>query len=191
MKRTWKLLFTLIFFLILSHPGFYANSGKVTPLQQLYVMKELISELHTVGIILNKDKVDRESLLPRLQRASAQLGLKLVIAEIKELRDIATNFRNLTDNHQVKAVLILDNDDIIGSEIGKKYLIKQSTLNNIPLFAPAREWVNEGALLYIYKEGNKTALYVNKKTAEVLSVTIPEKYLENTQFFAMNETNGE
>ncbi len=191
MKQTWMLLFTLLSILLVSHPRFYANSANVTPLQQLYVMRELISDLHTVGILMNKNAVDGKTILPRLQRASAQMGLKIVIAEIEKLSDIAKRFRNLTDNHQVEAVLILGNDNIISSEISKKYLIKQTILNNIPLFAPAREWVSEGAFLHIYKEGNKTVLFVNKKTAEVLSVTIPEKYLESTRFFALNQVNGE
>lgn len=191
MKPTRMLLFILLSTLIVSYPGFYANSIAVTPLQQLFVIKALVPDVHIVGILVNKHTVDKNTLLPRLKRASAQVGVKVVIAEIGELKDIAKNFRELKNTHHVDTILIPGTDEIIGSEIGKKYLIKQTILNNIPLFAPTREWVSEGALLHIYKEGNKTALFVNKKTAEVLAVSIPQKYLENTRFFAMNQASGE
>lgn len=184
MKRTGMLTVLIVILILTASHTFFANSSRVTPLQHLYVMKELIPGVQTVGILWNEQFVDTESVLPKLKRASLQIGLKLVVSNITRLKDVASEFKNLTETHKVDVLWIVENDDVLGSKIGREFLIKQALLANIPLFAPNQNWVSEGACVNIFKNGNKTSLFVNRKTAQVLSLTIPEKYLPNTQFYA-------
>lgn len=158
----------------------------VTPIQQLFVIKELKPDLERIGILWNESAVDTGTLLPQIQRAGASTGIQVIIANVAEMKDIAPTYRMLVRDNDVQALWIISDDGTVDSDIGRSYLIKNATQQGIPIFAPTELWVNEGASVAFKKVENVVALVVNQAAANALSLTIPEKYLERTQFLAMN-----
>ncbi len=107
MKRTGMFLtaFVMVFFLSYQLPR--ADVGKASFMQQLYMMKELVPNLTTVGLIWNEGVIDKAALLPKIERASASLGVKVVIANVNSLKDISPEFKNLTANHHIQILWAL------------------------------------------------------------------------------------
>ena len=157
----------------------------VTPMQQMFIMKEVKPDIERLGIMWNKDAHDEETLT-RIRRAATSLKVQLFLAEVGGLNDIAPQFRTLTRKHKVQALWIVMNDGLVDSAIGKSFLTKNAVKVGIPLFAPSEDWVKEGALLSMIKKDGGLHLVVNKAVANALSITVPEKYLERTQFLATN-----
>ena len=158
----------------------------VSPLQELYMIRELTNGVQTVGVILNVDEGDHAELIAKIQRASAQIGLKVVIAEIGQLSEVAQKFRELKDTYHVQVLWIPQTESIIGCSISRDFLIKNSALSSIPLFAPSQEWVTSGACISLATEGGDVKLFVNKKTLAVLGLKVPDKYIPSTEFLATN-----
>ncbi len=163
-----------------------ALESNATPLQQLYMMKQLFPKTQTVGIMWNQSTVNTADLMPKIQRAAAAVGVKVVIADVEELKDIAQKFRDLTDNYHIQILWILQNDNMVGSSLGRDYLIKNATVNGIAVFAPNTDWVSAGACATLLNEGSDVKLIVNQKTLNALGIKVPEKYIPNTQFLATN-----
>lgn len=184
MKRTGMWIAALLIDMILFISFFFAEPRIVTPLQQIYIMKQFFPELKCVGVLWNENVVDTNKLYPQLERASAQFGIKIVVSNVQQMKDVPTEFKNLKQKHNIQVLWVIGDDEILNGEVSRKYLIKQSIFSNLPLFAPSNLWVNEGAFISIIKEGNATKLFVNQQTAKVLSINIPEAYLENTIFYA-------
>lgn len=184
-SKMYRFFLTLIFTLLMTGSP-EALDSNATPLQQLYVMKELVPNLQTVGLIWKQSSVNSGELLPKIQRAAAATSVKVVIADAEELREIAEKFRDLTDNYRIQALWIITNDDLTGSSLGQDFLIKNSVIKGIPIFAPSTDWVSKGACATLLNEGGSVKLFVNKKTADVLKIKIPEKYMATTQFLATN-----
>jgi len=176
---------TLVFFLCLTIPLQALNSN-ISPLQQFYIMKEMVPHLKTVGIFWNKQTTQTEELLPQINRACAAVQVKAVIAEINELKAISENFRNMVNSYHIDAVWVIGNDEILNSDIAVDYLIKNSVLNKIPLFAPNTDWVNSGACVTLLNQDNRVKLFVNKKTADAIGVQLSETLLAKTEFLALN-----
>jgi putative ABC transport system substrate-binding protein len=157
----------------------------VTPLQKVFIMKEVRPDVERLGIIWDKEAHDEE-VLQKIQRAGTSLNVQLFLAEVSELSDIAPQFRILTQTHNIQALLIVKNDGLVDSSVGKSFLIKSTVKAGIPLIAPSEDWVTEGALLMVKKQDGGIHLVVNKAVADALSLTIPEKYIERTDFLAAN-----
>ena len=158
-------------------------SNDVAPMQQMFIMKEVKPDLHRVGIIWKKGAYDEEKLT-KIRRASTSLQVQLFLAEVSELSDIAPQFRNMTRTHKIEALWVVGNDGLVDSSIGKSFLIESTVKAGIPLFAPSQDWVNAGAFLAVTKGADGLALFVNQSAAGALSLTVPEKYAERTQFAA-------
>ncbi len=156
------------------------NSG-VTPMQQMYIMKEVKPDLQRVGIIWNKNTND-EATLTKIRRAGTSLKVQLFLAEVADISDIAPQFRQLTRTHKVEAIWVLEDDGLIDQKTSKNFLITSAMKAGLPLFAPSDSWVNAGAFISMKKEAGGLSLFVNKSAAAALSLTVPEKYAERTQF---------
>ncbi len=158
------------------------NSG-VTPMQHMYIMKEVKPDLQRVGIIWNTNTND-EAVLTKIRRAGTSLKVQLFLAEVADLSDVAPQFRQLTRTHQVEAVWVLENDGLVDSKTSKNFLITNAMKSGLPLYAPSDDWVNDGAFISLKKEAEGLALFVNKSAADALSLSVPPKYAERTQFAA-------
>ena len=158
-------------------------NSDVTPMQQMYIMKEVKPDLQRVGIIWNTN-ANNEAVLTKIRRAGTSLKVQLFLAEIADLSDIAPQFRQLTRTHKVEAIWVIENDGLVDSKTGKNYLITNAMKSGLPLFAPSEDWVNDGAFISLKKQADGLALFVNKSAADALSLSIPPKYTERTQFAA-------
>lgn len=157
----------------------------ITPLQQLFVMKDVKPNLERVGIIVSKAN-NNEEMRETIQRAGAALNVQLVLAEVSALPDIAPNFRTLVREHKVQVLWIPYDDDVLNSPNGRGFLIQNALKAGIPVFAPSKAWVNEGACMTMTKGADGIELIVNKTAADALSITVPDAYAQRTQFLAAN-----
>ena len=158
----------------------------VSPLQELYMIKELTNGSEIVGVMLNIGEGDHADLLTKIQRASAQTGMKVVVAEVTQLSEVAQKFRELKESYHIQVLWVPQDESVIGSPISRDFLIKNSTLSSIPLFAPNQDWVTSGACVALSLEGGSVKLYVNRKTLAALGLKVPDKYIPSTQFLASN-----
>jgi len=149
----------------------------------MYIMKEIMPDVERLGIIWYKETRDEE-VLTKIRRAGTSLKVQLFLAEVSELSDIAPHFRVLMRKHNIQALWVVQNDGLIDSSIGKSFLIKNAVKGGIPLFAPSEDWVNEGAFITLIKQDGKIFLVVNKSAVDAMSLTVPQKYAEHTQFLA-------
>ncbi len=163
-----------------------ALESSVTPLQAVFMIKQLIPQVQTVGVIWNQSKTNANEILPKIDRASASTGVKVVVEDAEEMSDVFQKFRDLKDNYHVQAIWVIDNNEPMGADAGRKYLIQNSLVNGIALFAPNADWVSAGACAALLTDGSNVKLYVNKKTIAALGIKVPDKYLQDTQFVATN-----
>lgn len=184
-KRAYlPLLLASCFILMAASPN-TTGSSDVTPLQQLFVFKELKPDIQRIGIIWNEDSANRGALMPKIQQASASTGIEVFVANVKELKEIAPQYRTLVRNNDIQALWIVENDGVVDSAIGQKFLLKETTQKGIPILAPTEEWVNNGATVSLKRAEGQIQLVVNQAAASALALAIPEKYQERTQY-AMN-----
>lgn len=153
----------------------------VTPMQQMYIMKEVKPDVARLGLIWNSATHDEETLT-KIRRAGTSLKVQLFLADVSDLSDIAPQFRELTRTHRVQAIWVIKNDGLVDSSTGKSFLIKNAMKAGLPLFAPSADWVSEGAFIAMKKQDGGIHLVVNKSAADALSLAVPAKYAERTQF---------
>jgi ABC-type uncharacterized transport system substrate-binding protein len=159
----------------------------VSPLQQLFVLKEIRPELERVGIIWNKDSADRSGLMTQVERAAATTGVRIFVAYASGVTDIATAYRELVRQNNIQAVWVVDAaDDIVGSRMGRDFLIKNTASSGLTLVAPATDWVEAGAHMTFVREGANIRLRVNRRAADAARLVIPANILERTDFLAAN-----
>jgi len=163
-----------------------ALESNATPLQSIFMIRQLIPQAQTIGLMWNQSKMNTGDLLPKIERASASIGVKVVIEDVEEISDVSQKFRDLKDNYHIQALWIIDNNEPMSTGIGKDFLVKNTIVNGIALFAPNADWVSSGACASLLSDGGNVKLYVNKKTISALGIKVPDKYLQDTQFVATN-----
>jgi ABC-type uncharacterized transport system substrate-binding protein len=164
-----------------------ARGSDVSPLQQLFVLKEIRPDLERVGIIWNKDAADASGLMTQVERAAATTGVRVYIAYASGVTDIASVYRDLVRQNNVQAIWVVDgNDEIVGSKMGRDFLIKNTASSGLTLVAPAVEWVEAGAHMSFVRDGANIRLRVNQRAADAARLVIPANILERTDFFAAN-----
>jgi hypothetical protein len=81
----------ILFLLVLFH--FVAFSQRATPLQYLFMMKSFKPDMQKVGLLCDLSK--NQGLVEKLQKAGFSAGVKIVIGDVKELKDIAQRFNEI------------------------------------------------------------------------------------------------
>lgn len=163
-----------------------ALESNATPLQSLYMIKQLDPQVKTVGLMLKQSSNDSKTLMDQVNRASAALSVKIVLADVESLPDVAAQFRDLTGSYHIQALWIIGNDNVLSNSIAQSYLIKNAALQGIPLFAPNTAWVSAGACAAVVTSGGSTKLVVNQKTLNAIGLKVPAKYASVTQVLASN-----
>ena len=179
------LFFSLFLGLTAVKPAPPAGGDSATAMQQLYLMKELNPDLSVVGIIWDERFEGKDEMLQKTGRAAAQLQIKIAVGEATDLRDVSSQFRTLTQEHRVEAVWAIGNG-ILDNSMAREFLNKKSALAGIPLFVEDANWVEAGAMCSVQRVDGKVVLVVNARVAEILNITVPDKYLEATEFMAAN-----
>lgn len=150
------------------------------------MIKQLMPQVQTIGIMWNQTHANTGDLTPKIERASASLGVKVVVEDVEELRDVSEKFRELNEKYHAQALWIIEADDPLDNGIGKDFLVKNSIVNGIALFAPNTDWVSDGACASLASDGGNVKLYVNKKTIAALGIKVPDRLLGDTQFVGSN-----
>ena len=159
-----------------------AQEGALTPMQQLAVMKEIKPATKVVGVLCNVEQ--NEAFIKKANRAAASLGLQVIFADVKQVKDISTQFRLLASSHDMDFLWIINVDEVVMSNLGKEYLFKNSVLNRIPISVPTRELVAEGGTFYAELEEGKIKLTINQKVAQALQLMVPEQYKATVNYVA-------
>ncbi len=180
--RMWVTLTLLAFIIFSLVSTLYAQ---VTVRQQIFVMKEIVSGIKKIGVLWNT-AAGESQFIEKLKRAAAPMGIEIYVMEVASLKDVSKGFKDLTDGYGVHAIWVATSDDILNNPSSRKYLIKNATLKQIPLFSPTSEWIGDGACVYVGKADGKIKLWVNEKTAKVVELEIPEKYRETVELLAKN-----
>jgi len=158
----------------------------ITPIQQFFLIKELKPDVERLGIIWDGSTVDVDATMKQLQRAGAASHIKVFLAEVSSLKDVAPQFRTLSRQRKVQALWVYNGKGVMDNKFARSYLIKNATSSEILIFAPDDSWVSEGASVFVQKADGGIKLVVNRASAEALALTIPEKYADRTQYLAAN-----
>lgn len=176
MKKSF--LPALIAFLILCNGVSLASTAPdpLSPIQQLYILKEIRPDVERVGIIWTKNSPQHDALMPRVQRAASASGVKVFVAYVQGMRDVAPSYRTLRNEHNIDVLWVLEDDDTVGGNAGRSYLIRQATQQGIPLLAPTSDWVDAGAPISLQKMGGGIKVLLNEAAAAATALTVPDKY---------------
>ena len=169
-------LIALIVALCLSAPTATAGAPPLTPIQQLYILKEMKPDIKRVGIIWKKDSPQHDALMPKVQRAAAATEVKVFMAYVQNIRDVAPSYRSLQSKHNIDVLWILEDDDTVSSNVARSFLIKTATQNGVPILAPSTSWVNAGAPVSLQKAGDSIQLVVNRAAAAATALSVPDQY---------------
>jgi len=152
----------------------------LTPIQQMYILKEMKPDMKRVGLIWKKSSPRHDELMPQVQRAAAASGVKIFMAYVKNIQDVAPSYRTLKQKHDIDVLWILEDDAPVNSNVARSFLIKTATENGVPILAPSKAWVDAGAPVTLQRTGEDIQIMVNKAAAAATALNIPDKY--NTQY---------
>lgn len=152
--------------------------------QQMFFLNKMRSDVERVGLIWKQGAANQEQMIERANRAVASIEGKLYVGYVEDKSGVAEQFRVLTRKHDVQAIWVIENDGVVNASAPRKYLIKNTIKEGIPLVAPSRDWVDAGAPVTIAKNGGAIQILLNERAAEATALEVPEKYQSNTELIA-------
>ena len=152
--------------------------------QQMFFLNKMRSDIERVGVIWKRGAKGQEQTIERANRAVASINGKLYVGYVEDKSGVAEQFRVLTREHDVQAIWILENDGVVNAAAPRKYLIKNTIRQGIPLLAPSRDWVDAGAPVAIDENNGAVQILLNEPAAKATALTVPEKYRSNTELIA-------
>ncbi len=181
MKRTIPLALIVALLLTAATPS-TTPDNPLSPMQKLFVLKEVKPDVQRVGILWNPDAVNVAALTRLLQVAGTSTQIEVFIGEAKKVKDVAPRWRELTETHAIDVLWVLENDGLMEQDAVQSYLLKQATKARIPVLAPDSDWVQAGATLALAADAGAIQLHVNKASQSALGLEIPEKYAGQVQY---------
>jgi putative ABC transport system substrate-binding protein len=164
----------------LNDPGFH-------PIQQMYFLKKAKPDVERIGVLWKEGVGDQEEKLQTMQRAAAAIQGQLFLAYVESASDVGPQFRELTREHNIDALWIVENDGIVDAATPRQYLIANALKQGIPLVAPTEAWVSEGAPMAVRKIGNQFHIVLNERAAAATALEVPAEYESVTELVASNE----
>lgn len=150
----------------------------LAPLQQMFLFKELRPQTERVGVFVEKGA--DEQLMKQIRQAAAATQVKVYVAEVVGLSDIAPGFRSLVREHRVDAVWVVTDDGTMASDAARTYLIEQAAKAGVPVLAPTKAWVDAGASVCLVQEGSELRIVLNQAAATLADIDVPSKYSAQT-----------
>lgn len=150
--------------------GVVNGQTKVSYSQSMYLMKNLMPSLQKVGIIGSTLTADE---IQSLGRAAAGLGLKVSVAQVSDVRDIAGMYKRLVNEYHVDLIWIPDESDNILLGIGFEYLQESTIVDRVGLCVPTRQLVSKGALCSVEHDNGKLTVFINRRVASVDGIKSP------------------
>lgn len=152
--------------------------------QQMFFLNKMRSDIERVGVIWKRGAKGQEQTIERANRAVASINGTLYVGYVKDKSGVAEQFRVLTRKHDVQAIWVLENDGVVNASAPRKYLIKNTIRQGIPLLAPSRDWVDAGAPVAIDESNGAVQILLNEPAAKATALTVPKKYQSNTELIA-------
>ena len=189
-------------------PSLKAPGGNVTGISDMSpiadhiaLIKEITPNVKTIGVLFNPGEANSVSLVNRLKEVAAPAGLTIVEAPVTKSADVQAAARGLVGKVDV---MYVPTDNTVVSAL--EAAIGVADENKIPFYAGDTDSVERGALASIgfnyYDVGVETGkvvarvlngekpgdidvsfatgtnLFVNKKAAEKMGVTIPDAVIK-------------
>lgn len=179
---------------------------------QIKMMKEILPDLKTVGILYTSSDDSATTEAHKFQRLAQQKGLKTKVASIASSNDINQTVLQLISNHQIDALFIPTDNNIAGA---MNTVIKNTNTAKVPVFPTVDTMVQQGGLAaeaINQKEiGIKTGrmigrilagksvkkqsvefmqrgnLVINQQQAKELGIEIPNKMLQKAKIINTKE----
>ncbi len=149
------------------------SAKEVTFLQYLYTIKQIFPDLTECSVLIDKSMVDAQK--SKLERASAQMKVKVVVYPVKNNKDIGKSMKEVRDN----SVLILFSSSLFENKSTKLFVLSKSKEKKIALVTSSKEYVDAGALIGLLpNEKNKTDLVVNLKHSQYLAAKFTEDFVK-------------
>lgn len=152
--------------------------------QQLFFLNKMKPDIERIGLIWKEGIDNQGTKLQNAKRAVASISGKLFVGYVEDRSGVAKQFRTLIRDHDVQAIWIVENDGIVDASTPRKYLIKNTIEEGVPLLAPTTEWVNAGAPVSIVKSDGKPQIVLNEPAANATGLHIPEEFEPRTKLIA-------
>jgi len=152
--------------------------------QQMFFLNKMRPDVERIGLIWKRSAANQEKTIERANRAVASIEGKLYVGYVEDKSGVAEQFRTLTREHDVQAIWVIENDGVVDASAPRKYLIKNTIKEGIPLVAPSRDWVDAGAPVAIAKNDGSIQILLNEQAAKATALGVPEEYRSNTELIA-------
>lgn len=114
----------------------------MTPVKkQLELLKELLPETKTVGMIYNSGELNSEIQVNIAEEVSKELGLELVVSGITNSNEVSLALDSILDKVDV---LYVQKDNTVASAF--PVVVKKADEKNIPIIGAVKDFVDQGAL---------------------------------------------
>lgn len=149
----------------LTHPGNHVTGvSDQAPLKdQLTLIKKIIPNLHTLGIIYTSSDISATTEGKEMNRLAKAAGLKTKVYTIAQSNDLAQVAQSMASNHDINAVFV-PTDNTIASSM--PVLIQATNAAKLPVFPTASTMVQQGGLaadsINQYDIGVKTGKMIAK-----------------------------
>lgn len=156
------------------------------PLQQMFFLKKSKPAVERIGVIWKKGAPGQAAKLESMRRAAASIQGKLIVAYVSRPSEIASQYRQLTRKHDVEALWIVENDGLVDGSVPRQYLIENATKAGIPLLAPSKDWVTDGAPMAVEKQGDAFSILINEPAAAAAALSVPAEFKAQMHLVAAN-----
>lgn len=154
-----------------------------TPIQQLFILKQVKPDVERVGIVWNGQR-DHSDVMPDIRRAGANTGIEVVVVSAEGRGSVAEALRRLIRENRVDALWVVRNDGLVEREPARSYLIREAAKAGLPILAPGTDWVNDGASLAVVERGGELRVSLNRPVAQALGIRVPADLASRTSFVA-------
>ncbi|ASA54771.1 ABC transporter substrate-binding protein [Vibrio gazogenes] len=150
----------------MQHPGKNVTGlSDLSPVKQhVELIKELMPDVKTIGVVYNPGEANAVSLIELLKQSVKENGLKLVEATALKSADVQSATQSIVEKSDIIYALI---DNTVASAI--EGMIVTANQAKTPVFGAATSYVDRGAIASLgfdyYQIGMQTANYV----AEILN----------------------
>lgn len=150
--------------------------------QHVRVMQEIVPGARTIGVVYNPGEANAVSLVELLRAEVNDAGLALAETTVSRSADVGAATQALAGRADIIYAIT---DNTIASAIAA--LIKSANAANIPVFAGATSYVEEGAVASVgfdyYQVGYQTAEYVVKILNGAAPGSLPARVAEGTDIY--------
>jgi ABC-type uncharacterized transport system substrate-binding protein len=189
----------------LAHPGGnitgISNTTADISAKHLEMLLSMVPKLSRVAVLMNPANASNSTILKSIQTAAQTVGVKVAPLEARTPQEIGNAFTVMTQQHA--GAVIVEIDSFFVQQ--RNQIAELAAKHRLPSIAPFREYAEAGALMsygqnvadnflraatYVDKilkgakpgdlpveQSTKFELFINRKTAKALGLTIPQSLL--------------